>query len=452
MELFGTSPAGFLFFGKAGWVFSSALHSMESFTGTAPLSGVQLRAWQRSLEDRRSWLQARGIDHAVVLVPHKSSVYPELLPDSIQRHRGVSRREQLYAWMEEHTDVVMIDVAPAMIAAKPSPGVLEGAETTLTNIYSPHGVHWTAVGAHAGHVPVAEYLHEHHGAPPPRPLDAFEIIKHEKSGDSWASRMLLDGVIHMNDLELRPKEPDGVRYGRPPGGTIKDVQSTHPDASRPRVLLVHDSFGTDIRPLLSWHASVLESRWRGWVEKDVVERVKPDIVIELYTEVVLETRKPYRRPEYLGDGARAQFEAAQVVHRVDLSEPLKFDSKPFQQTATYADGTARVVLHRGPSRPAIEPRLEGLPETVELFMALDITAKVPGTIGVYPALSLDRLPTEGEIIPVEVPGADDPEAGPTLIPLLPLPANAKIWLFLPPNLQEVEIRSIEFRALERRDG
>ncbi|MFT5733516.1 MAG: hypothetical protein ACI80K_002543 [Paracoccaceae bacterium] len=449
MELFGTSPAGFLFFGKARWVFSSALRSMESFTGAAPLSEAELRSWQRSLEDRRRWLQARGIDHIVVLVPHKSSIYPELLPNGLQRARGVSRREQLHVWMAEQSDVVMLDVAPALLAAKPSPGVLEGADTTLSNIYSPHGVHWSAVGAHAGYVAIAEYLHQHHRGPPPRPLDAFNVIKLPNSGDSWASRMLLDGVIHMSDLELRLKTPTLVTHRRAPDSTRKDVLSEHPNKSLPRVLLVHDSFGTDLRPLLELDASAMESRWRGWVEIDAVERLQPDIVIELYSEIVLETRRPYRRTEYLGEDDLRRFKNARVVHEVDLLKPLTFDSKPTQQTATIEDGAAHIVLLHGTSRLQIKPPPGGLPvdlpDGVELLLALDITAQAAGTIGVYPAISLAKMPSDGDIIPLEVgPDLGGPE-GPMLIPLLPCPAETSVWLLLPPSVKEVLIHSVEFR-------
>ncbi|MEM8712693.1 MAG: hypothetical protein AAGG01_17215 [Planctomycetota bacterium] len=446
MELFGTSPAGFLYFGKKDWVFSSAHKAIESFTGTDPLSEVELLAWQRSLEDRRRWLAERGIDHAFLLVPHKSSIYPELLPDAIRSARGISRREQLYAWMAEHSDVNMIDVAPALIAAKPSPGVLEGADTTLTDIYSPHGVHWSAVGALAGCSAIATFLEQHHGGSPPLNLSDFEVVKLDRSGDSWASRMLLDGVIKMHDLQLRPLQATGIKTGRPPGGSIKDVLSTSENTSLPRVMLSHDSFGTDLRPLLAMHASVLESRWRSWVEQGVVERIRPDIVIEMYSEIVLENRKPYRRPEYLGPEALDEYEAADRVFHVDLTAPLSFDSRPDQQTVTVDGGAVHIDLHKGTARLQIKPPPGGMPDVQALFLGLEISSEAAGTVGIYPGGDLSTMPTEGDAVPLEIGPKVDGNSQLTVVPLLPLAPETNVWIFMPINLKTVTIERIELRA------
>ncbi|MFT5731588.1 MAG: hypothetical protein ACJA2W_003055 [Planctomycetota bacterium] len=445
MELFGTSPAQDLFFGRDGWVFSGESRAMESFTGTDPLTRPLLEAWKRSLQDRQRWLAARGIDHLVVLVPHKSTIYPEKLPEAIESARGVSRREHFIAWMREHSSVQFIDLAATIREAKPTEG---SGDTSLRDLYSPHGVHWTPVGAHAAYGQIAAYLAEHHGSPGAGPIDEYQVEVTGRLGDSWASRMLLDGVIEMKDLELTPRTPTGVQKKRAPGGTAKDFQFRHPDATRPRIVMVHDSFGPSIRELLAEQASVLETRWRPWLERDVVERVKPDVVIELYSELSLVTRPPFRRSEYMGPGIDARFEKGEVLQRIDVSAPLRFEDSQAKRTVAVEAGAARITLLRGvsilrlpaPSKAAAQ-RMD---PSSELILRLDLRTKVPGTIGIYRSKALNGIPSVGDLIPISV----GPESAHVLIPLLPAADDASTWIFLQRPLEEVTLRGAEIRACD----
>ncbi len=438
-EMFGTSPAANLFFGKRGWVFSGKSKSMESFTGTDPLSEMELEAWRRSLEDRRRWLAARGIDHVVVLVPHKSTIYPELLPRGLDSARGTSRREQFQAWMAERSDLTVLDLAPRLLAKKPDAST---EDTTYRDLYSPHGVHWTALGGHAGYGVLADYLAEHHGAPPARALDAYTIGTHEGGGDSWASRMLLDGVIEMANLTLTPREETGVIRKRAPGGTKKDYQYRHPDTGRPRIVMAHDSFGPAVRELLAEHAEVLETRWRGWLEQEVVERVKPDVVIELYSELSLVTRRPFRRPEYLGPEIEAQFNSGETVYRLDATQPLEFEATSALQTVSVEGQAAVIELARNVTAWRLPAPSKDVPSDAELVLELDLSTTKPGTMGIYRSERLDGLPSVGDMVPLAV----GPDSGPTLIPLLPTEGAASTWVFMPPSLEKVTVRSVQIRA------
>ena len=439
MELFGTSPASHLFFGKDDWIFTKRSESMESFTGTAPLTDDELGAWQRSLEDRRRWLAERGIDHLVVLVPHKSTVYPEKLPDGFRDARGTSRREQFLGWMQERSDVQVLDIAPSLLAAKPEAG---SGDTSLRDLYSPHGVHWTAIGAHAAYVQIADYLAEHHGAPAPHPLDDYTVEVDPGMGDSWAGRMLLDGAIEMKNLRLESKAPTGITRTAAPDGGGRDFQYRSSVEGRPRVLMAHDSFGPEIRGLLAQHASVLETRWRGWLEKAAVERVRPDVVIELYSELLLETQRPFRRPDFLGPEVAEQFAQGETLMRLDLSGPLDFDGRTIQSSVAIEEGAAVITLHRGVTRLRIPPPATPPPPGSELILMLDVQAESAGTIGLYSTERLDGPPDLADIIPLEV----GPATPPTLVPLLWKASAESTWLFMSVKLGKVTLRGVELRA------
>jgi hypothetical protein len=439
MELFGTSPASHLFFGEDGWVFTKRSSSMESFTGTDPLGDDELAAWQRSLEDRKQWLASRGIDHLVVLVPHKSTIYPEKLPEAIRRERGTSRREQFLRWMEAHSDVSVLDIAPGLLDAKPNGSV---GDTSLHDLYSPLGVHWTALGAHAAYVQIAEYLAEHHGSPAPLPLDEFTVELDPGMGDSWAGRMLLDGVIEMKNLRLEPRRASGVTQQRSPVGSERDFQYRSPRESAPRIVMAHDSFGPKIRGLLAPHASLLETRWRGWLEKEVVERVKPDIVIELYSELLLRTQRPFRRPEYLSPQVPVDFAEARTLLNLDLSAPLEFEEGNAEHSVTALKGSAVIRLHRGVTRLRIPPPKVPPAPGSELFLLLDVESTNDGQFGLYSADKLVGQPAISEFIPLPV----GPKTEPIYVPLVWEAETESTWLFLPASLGELTLHRVELRA------
>ena len=442
MEFFGTSPAGHLFFGEDGWVFTKRSSSMQSFTGTDPLTEGELAAWQRSLEDRRIWLAERGIDHLVVLVPHKSTIYPEKLPASIRRERGTSRREQFLSWMGEHSDVQVLDIAPSLLAAKPGAGV---EDTSLGDLYSPLGVHWSAVGAHAAYAEIVQYLAEHHGAQPPHPLEDFSVEVDPGMGDSWAGRMLLDGVIEMKNLRLKPKVASGVTRSPAPNGSGRDFQYRSPDKEGPRILMAHDSFGPEMREILAPHASLLETRWRGWLEKSAVDRVEPDLVIELYSELLLETQRPFRRPEYVGPEMAEDFAQASTLLRLDLTAPLELDVGKGEASVATTDGSATITLRRGVTRLRIPSPTTPPPPGYELILLLELESETPGTIGLHSADQLVGVPDLADIVPLDV----GPNAAPRFVPLLWKAELESTWLFLPASLGSVTLRRVELRAMPR---
>ncbi|MEM1447872.1 MAG: hypothetical protein AAF726_08505 [Planctomycetota bacterium] len=438
MKAFGTSPSEQLVFGRNDWVFSREHDSFESFAGVAPLGPGRLRDWQQALEDRRRWLAERGVDHLVVLVPHKSSIYPEELPANIERARGTSRLEEFLAHMEANSEVRVLAIADALRARK-------GLDGPWQHAYSPHGVQWTAVGAHAAYEVVARVLAEEHGAPQPTPLDGFRPVDREGEGDSWASRMYLDGVIDMENLRLVPRGDTGVvDAGRPPRSAPKDRRWTHPDRSRPRVVVAHDSFGPDLLPLLALSTSYLEARRRAYLEAEVVERARPDVVIELYSEVALVTQQPFRRPVFLGDEITDQFEAAEVLRTVDLGRALPVVTGVGAPYSRVVPEGVEVGVERGVgfvalgSIPRVGPRLAA---TTDVLLGLEIRSERPGPVGVYRGHRIDRSVQAEDLLPLEV----GPETGRIVVPLPRAEPGASIWLALTPAVGTVTLHGVQVR-------
>lgn len=436
LELFGTSPSSHLRIGPGDWVFSGEHRAFESFAGVDPMGEGELEDWRRCLEDRRRWLAGRGIDHVVAFVPHKSSIYPDELPPALREARGQSRLEQFTAHMAESSSVELLDLSAALRERRT-------LDAPRSHAYSPHGVHWTAVGAHAGYEVLAAYLEEHHGGPAARGLAGFEVIDEPGDGDSWARRMYLDGVLDMENLELVPRDPAGIEeVRRPKGAGPKDRRWTGGDEGFPRVLVVHDSFGPDLLPRLALQTEHLESRWRAYLERNVVDSVAPDVVIELYSELALESNVPFRRAEFLGPDAETEFGAASVLRRWAAGETLQFDPGPERVEQALEGDVRRIKVTRGVGYLSLGA--VGESDGKRLWLALDLGVERSGPLAVFRGPKLDATTPIAEMLPIEA-SAEDRRI------LVPLPRGAatdRIWVVIPRGLGAVRFRGAELRAGE----
>ena len=106
--------------GKNGWFFpgNDISNVMDQHIGLQPLTPETLHVIAQKLSDKQKQLAAQGIKFYVVIAPDSYSIYPEQLPDHIQRALAVSNFDGLKAWLARRTTVPMIDVRPALVAAK----------------------------------------------------------------------------------------------------------------------------------------------------------------------------------------------------------------------------------------------------------------------------------------------------------------------------------------------
>ena len=84
---FGVSPIPQVVIGKRGWLFygreNATRNVIDYYRSVVPFTPAELENWRKTLEARRDWLATRGIAYLVVMVPNKSTIYPEYLPAGV---------------------------------------------------------------------------------------------------------------------------------------------------------------------------------------------------------------------------------------------------------------------------------------------------------------------------------------------------------------------------------
>lgn len=230
LTLLGVSPVPSVILGKDSWLFyhSEALadgNTVNDFRGTIPLSQAELNKLQRTMETNQRVFARRNIGYLVVIVPNKSTIYSEYMPDSIKTFRHTKRLDQLLDHMRRYSAVKILDLREALFQAKREHPVYWKTDS-----------HWNSYGAYIGYAEIMRHL----SAFVPT-LRAARItgdkVKTEPSptgGDLAQMLFLQDAMAEENETRFSLDDSPGQQLT----GTL---------------IFRHDSFGDGLYPYLRRH-------------------------------------------------------------------------------------------------------------------------------------------------------------------------------------------------------
>jgi hypothetical protein len=271
--------------GQNGWLFHGGLY-LDYYRATEPFTSKKLEMWRRLLESRQDWLAARGIPYLLVFVPIKSDIYPEFMPRVYHRLRAESRLDQLKAHLIAHSSLKLLDLREPLLAAKSEGQIYYRADT-----------HWNNRGAYAGYARILETLSSRFHQLDPIPRSTFSEHIYTDPARNLALMLAMSNAYResYSDLKLiRPRlaheVSETIARGGPPaelwtGGP--DIVFECPDRTLPRAVMFRDSFATWLVPLLSEHFQRIVYSWQYTMEHKLIERERPDIVIQEMVERAL---------------------------------------------------------------------------------------------------------------------------------------------------------------------
>jgi alginate O-acetyltransferase complex protein AlgJ len=262
--------------GRDGWLFYGAeerdyLDGKPSDADLAHAAGVYA--------ERAAWCARHGMRYAFVLVPNKSTIYPQYLPDGLQRVTPTAA-DRLVPLLRAR-GVRVID------ARVPVAGAARRGE-----VYSRGDTHWNDAGVYAAYRAVVAALRDARvrdtiAAPTIRSRTA------EQSGDLYA----LSGVGgFVRNRWLRydfPRRAREIPTPAVPDDPLDTAFALHAtaidDPALPKLVAFGDSFLGQLRPFLDedfrravvlQHLSVQEKQF----DTRVLEAEKPDVVLQELVE------------------------------------------------------------------------------------------------------------------------------------------------------------------------
>lgn len=294
VRAFGVSPTPRVVIGKDGWLYMA--EEVEYHRSDQPFTAVELAAWQHVLEGRRDWLARRGCRYLVAVAPNKSTIYPEHLPLSARRIGKTTRLEQLLEHLRVHSDVDVLDLRPALLAAK-------HGET----LYFLTDSHWNNLGGFVGYQETLRAIGRWFPAVEPLARSSFRTRARSAPAMDLAEMLGSAGPAREDYSYLQRTFPRRARRARveiPPGmafAPLRDrLHATEiDDPALPRAVLFCDSFSAfwttfvheHFRRLVRFRSSY-DVNPAALFEPVLLELEHPEVVISEFAERFLQDAPP----------------------------------------------------------------------------------------------------------------------------------------------------------------
>ena len=274
--------------GRDGWYYYVGMSMIDDAAGRNRFDDATLRAWRDLLETRRDWLAGRGVAYLFVVPPDKHTIYPEYLPDWVSTAPDRTKLSQFVAYMKANSTVAILDLRPALSAAKKT-----------VRVYQYTDPHWDYEGGFVAYQEIVRALAKQ--LPGIVPLDTTQFTRSytTREGGDLARMLGLEQLLEKNypilsplpplkefavstDLEIYPKK---WRKGTDPR------ISENPDASGTAIVF-RDSFAYYWEPFLGYHFNRVIYIWQYNWNPELIEREKPLVVIDEILEQLMNNANP----------------------------------------------------------------------------------------------------------------------------------------------------------------
>jgi len=224
--------------GKDGWLFQTSEDVLRDYQNDMPLTEKQLALLQQNLDEIAAYFKKQGTSLLIVVAPNKSTIYPEYLPDEIQKLNPKSRFDQAVEYLQMHGTTQILDLRKDLIAARAQQQVYYRTDT-----------HWTEYGAYIVYREILESLQSTHPELVPRSLSDFAPVSEGKVSMDLAT---LIGSVRIKEekIVLKPKDvsTSSVHNLRLDDGRWV-ILSWNKNQDLPRAVVYYDSF---LNPMIPW--------------------------------------------------------------------------------------------------------------------------------------------------------------------------------------------------------
>jgi hypothetical protein len=272
------STSGHVQLGQSPWLFYTPKPTGMNYDCVRPFTIAELDQWLHVLEHRREWLERRGCRYLLFIPPDKQTIYPEYTDPLYRSSHARSRLDQLLDHLRSHgCRVEVVDIRRPMLEAKEH-----------ERLYHRTDSHWNDRGAFVGYQQLAGALGRIFPTIQPLPRSAFRETIEERPGGDLSTMVYLNERNHEEWLNLLPRSPQRWHDSKeavvwPAKGEFplgKPFATECEDPRLPRAVMFHDSFCLALQPFLSEHFRRIAYVWHDDFHQDVIERERPEVVIQ----------------------------------------------------------------------------------------------------------------------------------------------------------------------------
>jgi hypothetical protein len=270
--------------GNNDWLYMGG-NEIDTYSGNHRFTPSELKIIKEEFEYRQKYLESRSIKYYVMIAPVKAIIYPENIPNTVFRKNNQSWGEQINEYLEKNSSVKPISVYSILKKEKQS-----------QVLYFKLDNHWNQIGAFYATNEILKRIHTDFPSVNQLNLKDFNIKSVEKDDGNIANQLFDTPLFKDVDYALEPykgfksKEVDPVGYPVVPGFPYAfeyEKDREIPGSKQPKILVISDSFGGAVFPLLSEQFSrsvKIFDAWQYKLNEDIIEKEKPDIVILITLE------------------------------------------------------------------------------------------------------------------------------------------------------------------------
>ncbi len=293
-------------YGKDGWMFWAGDGVLEQYRAIDPLTDKQLKKYRQILHERHAWCEAVGKTYIFIIAPNKHGIYPEFLPDWVDKADDMSQADQLAALFRD-TEVNYIDIRP----------VLKNNKDRF-RLYHRNDTHWNELGAYFAYREIMEVVAGRFPRIRPKGLEQFTIKHVNRVGGDMPIYLGMEKEFTEKMPVLKPMQPRRARIIFT-NDLIKDKAKSRVepfyverhsigksfaiseinDPSLPTAVMFRDSMAVPLVPFLSEHFSRIVYSWDYFshdFDMEIIRHEDPDIIItelgERALHRVIETENP----------------------------------------------------------------------------------------------------------------------------------------------------------------
>ena len=275
--------------GDNGWLIFTAEGDIQDYQRVEEFTEEELASFQTNLDALSANYATRGITLLVIVVPNKNTIYPERVPVQIKTIGHQSRLEQMTSYLRAHGKTQILDLRPALTAAKAEHEIYYATDT-----------HWNGYGTYIAYSAIMNELNKAFPNLAPRPVSDFKVVEREPETMDLAGNIGTT-LLPESKIQFVPQYDQHTSYKSINLGGRRLMLSYNPDASLPDLVMYYDSFFFTVNPMLGEHfhhgAFVQNYSGSGLWNLSWVDEREPDIVIIEFNERYLEDLPAFISPQ-----------------------------------------------------------------------------------------------------------------------------------------------------------
>lgn len=273
--------------GEDDWLFPHS-EEFDSYLGNNRFTNEELELFCQELEFRKHWHEERGIRFYFLIAPAKSSIHGDKIDMRYYRKTTETWGEQLIAYLGRNCSVKPIDAFETL-----------RAHADTIDLYYRHDNHWNAVGAFFTVREVINAMKRDFPQLQAPQINDYQIVRYgERDGniEQLVGQLTVYSEPHVELVHKSgPKSAPLPKAGYPPTHgfpyptEFENVRGTG-DTSQPSLLIISDSFGGEVFPIISETFSRTVKIFDSWLyglNEEIVDAEQPDAVLVLIDEPIL---------------------------------------------------------------------------------------------------------------------------------------------------------------------